>query len=230
MYENRFLFRVVRMAKVLMVSESGYYKWLSRMGAQPTEKELSDERLSAEIHEVFRQSRGSFGARKITSVLNIGRGEPVNHKRVERLMQEHGLFSKASKAYIITTDSGHQEPVADNLLQRDFEACRPNEKMVSDTTAVRTDQGILYVAGILDLCGRMPVGLAMSRQNDRFLVMSALADMLTRGYGKKGCILHSDRGSTYASEDYRKMLDENGLICSMSRKGDCWDNAPMECF
>ena len=230
MYENRFLFRVVRMAKVLKVSESGYYKWLSRMGAQPTEKELSDERLSAEIHEVFRQSRGSFGARKITSVLNIGRGEPVNHKRVERLMQEHGLFSKASKAYIITTDSGHQEPVADNLLQRDFEACRPNEKMVSDTTAVRTDQGILYVAGILDLCGRMPVGLAMSRQNDRFLVMSALADMLTRGYGKKGCILHSDRGSTDASEDYRKMLDENGLICSMSRKGDCWDNAPMECF
>ena len=230
MYKYRFEFRIVRMAKVLRVSESGYYKWLSRKGAAPTEKELSDRLLSAEIHELFRQSRGSYGSRKITALLNRNRKDPVNHKRVERLMQEHKLFSRTSKKYIATTDSSHGDPVAENLIQRDFEADEPNKKMVSDTTAIKTDQGVLFVAGILDLCGRMPVGLGMSIHNDRYLVMEALDDMLTKGCGKPGCILHSDRGATYASEDYRRMLRDNGLICSMSRKGDCWDNAPMESF
>ncbi len=102
--------------------------------------------------------------------------------------------------------------------------------MVSDTTVVLTAQGPLYVAGILDLYGRIPVGMAMSTKNDRHLVMNALDDMLIRGCGREGCIIHSDRGSTYASKEYRELLEKHGLTCSMSRKGDCWDNAPMESF
>lgn len=228
MYEYRCTFHISRMAKVLQVSQSGYYKWLHRRTASPSEKNLSDRKLSGEIEEIFRNSRGSFGIRKVTSIVRERR--LVNHKRVERLMKEAGFFSKTRRQYIVTTDSDHDEPVAENLLKRDFHAERPNEKMVSDTTVIMTSQGKLYVAAILDLCGRMPVGLAMSRKNDRFLVMEALKDMEARGCGKAGCIIHSDRGSTYASKEYRQLLEHYGLVCSMSRKGDCWDNAPMESF
>jgi putative transposase len=218
------------MAKILKVSESGYYKWRNKLNAPLTEKELEDIEITNEIQAVFRKSRGSFGARKVTKVINKNRQKAVNHKRIYRLMREHHLYSRASKKYITTTDSKHSEAIADNLLARDFTVNRPNEVMVSDTTVVKTKQGDVYVAGILDLCGRMPVGMAMSMHNDRFLVMEALKDMIVRGCGADGCILHSDRGSTYASKDYRIMLSQNNLLCSMSRKGDCWDNAPMESF
>ena len=228
MYEYRETFHIVRMAKVLKVSESGYYKWVRCREGGPGEKAVSDRLLSEEIDKIFRASRGSYGSRKITAVLR--RSRIVNHKRVERLMRERGLFSRTRRQYLITTDSDHDEPVADNLLGRNFLAEHPDEKMVSDTTVVKTSQGKLYVAAILDLYGRMPVGMAMSRNNDRHLVMDALQDMLIRGRGKKGCIVHSDRGSTYASREYRQLLEHHGLICSMSGKGDCWDNAPMECF
>ena len=218
------------MAKVLGASESGYYKWLDRLNSPPSRKELEDMDLAREIKNIFQSSRGSYGSRKVTSRLNKGRQTPVNHKRVERLMGEYGLCSKTCNKYRYTTDSDHDEAIADNLLARDFTAEGPNEKMVSDTTVISTKEGDLYAAGIIDLYGRMPVGLAMSKNNDRFLTMDALKDMLSRGCGTKGCILHSDRGSTYAAKDYRTLMDENDLLCSMSRKGDCWDNAPMESF
>lgn len=218
------------MAKVLGVSESGYYKWLNRLNGEPSEKEKLDVVILQQIQEIFRNSRGSFGSRKIVKIINKASSCPINHKRVERLMRDNYIFSKASRKYIHTTDSNHDEPIADNLIDRDFEANAPNEKMVSDTTVISTKQGNLYVAGIIDLYGRMPVGVSMSLNNDRYLVMDALEDLLIRGYGAKDCILHSDRGSTYASKDYRRMLNENGFICSMSKKGDCWDNAPMESF
>ena len=228
MYEYRQTFHITRMAKVLQVSESGYYKWLQRRNAPETAKDLSDRQLIGEIERLFRESRGSYGIRKITASLRDS--QLVNHKRVERLMKKRGLFSRTSHQYIVTTDSDHDEPVAENLLNRDFHAERPNEKMVSDTTVILTSQGKLYVAAILDLYGRIPVGMAMGRTNDRFLVMDALNDMKARGCGKEGCIIHSDRGSTYASKEYRQLLETYGLVCSMSRKGDCWDNAPMESF
>lgn len=218
------------MAKVINASESGYYKWLARINAPLTEKEQSDIELARKIFEIFQGSRGSYGSRKITIKLNERREKRVNHKRVERLMKEYGLFSKTGKSYVCTTDSEHDEVIADNLIDRDFTADSPNEKMVSDTTVVATKQGDLYAAGILDLYGRMPVGLAMGLKNDRFLTMDALKDMTSRGLGAEGCIMHSDRGSTYAAKDYRKLLSKHGLLCSMSRKGDCWDNAPMESF
>lgn len=230
MYENKGEFQIARMAKVFNVSESGYYKWHNRKGTGLSKKEREDHALSEEIREIFLSSRGSYGCRKVTRVLNARKEEPINHKRVERLMKEKGLFSKTCKKYIPTTDSRHAESIAENLIDRDFEATRPNEKMVSDTTVVRTKQGNLYIAGILDLYGRMPVGLAMSKYNDKSLVMEALRDMISRGCGAAGCILHSDRGSTYASLDYRKMMSQNELVGSMSKKGDCWDNAPMESF
>lgn len=230
MHDHEKQFSIARMAKVLKVSQSGYYKWKKRRGTPPSRKELEDIELTREIYEVFRKSRGSYGVRKVTRIINRNRTNAVNHKRVERLMNENGLFSKTHKKYICTTDSDHDEAIADNLINRDFSAGKPNEKMVSDTTVVSTEQGELYIAGILDLYGRIPVGLAMSRHNDRYLVIAALKDMLIRGCGSEGCILHSDRGSTYASGDYRKLISKNGLICSMSRKGDCWDNAPMESF
>lgn len=230
MYRHSAEFSIARMAKVLEVSESGYYKWFAKQNREAGPKELEEAALTAEILRIFRLSRGSFGSRKVTAELNKNREEPVNHKRVARIMKEYGLRSRTAKAYECTTDSDHDFPIAENLLQRNFTATGKDEKMVSDTTVVTTGEGKLYVAGILDLYGRMPVGFAMSIHNDRFLVMEALEDMLIRGCGKQGCILHSDRGSTYASDDYRRMLEENQLVCSMSRKGDCWDNAPMESF
>ena len=218
------------MAKVLEVSESGYHKWLCRVRAGKDGPDPEELELTKEILTIFRNSRGSYGSRKVTAVLNRDRKEPVNHKRVERIMKTCGLQSRTVKRYECTTDSEHDFPVAENLLKRDFSAKGKNEKMVSDTTVIDTDEGKLYVAGILDLYGRMPAGFAMGRRNDRFLVIDALIDMVSRGCAREGCILHSDRGVTYASDDYRRMLAVHGLVCSMSRKGDCWDNAPMESF
>lgn len=234
MHEHKDEYTIARMAKALNVSESGYYKWVKQAFAPPTEKELEDIALAIEISDIFRRSRGSYGSRKITVLINAGRSKEgkrsINHKRIERLMREYSMFSKTSKKYRCTTDSRHDDPIAENLLGRDFHAGRPNEKMVSDTTVIDTEEGDLYAAGIIDLYGRMPVGFAFSNKNDRFLTMEALEDMLKRGYGSKGCIMHSDRGSTYTSGDYRDALEKNDLICSMSGKGDCWDNSPMESF
>ena len=223
-------FSIARMARVLNVSESGYHRWVRRKAAPPTEHELEDMRLLEEIRQIYYGARGVFGSRKVTKILNKGRAKNVNHKRVERLMRGNGLFSKTHKRYRCTTDSDHDLVVADNLLDRDFEASEPGQKMVSDTTVVETGEGDVYAAAILDLYGRFPMGLAMGRKNDRFLVMDAFKDMITRDCIYPGCILHSDRGSTYASYDYRRLIDSYGYLCSMSRKGDCWDNAPMECF
>lgn len=230
MYEHRSEHTIARMAKVLKVSQSGYFKWLKRKDAPLTEKEREDIRITEEIYEIYRSSRGSYGSRKVTAMLNRNRETPVNHKRVERIMQECTLFSRTSKRYVATTDSNHDEAIADNLINRDFHADEPNQKMLSDTTVIATDEGNLYVAGIIDLYGDMPVGVAMSKHNDGKLVMDAFNDMIMRGCGTPGCIIHSDRGSTYCSKAYRKLISRHDFICSMSRKGDCWDNAPMESF
>lgn len=181
MYRHSAEFSIARMAKVLEVSESGYYKWFAKQHREAGPKEIEEAALTAEILRIFRLSRGSFGSRKVTAELNRNREEPVNHKRVARIMKEYGLRSRTSKAYECTTDSNHDFPIAENLLQRDFTAAGKDEKMVSDTTTISTGEGKLYVAGILDLYGRMPVGFAMSTHNDRFLVMEALEDMLIRG-------------------------------------------------
>ena len=230
MFQHKEEHAVARMARVLSVSESGYYKWLRKLNAPLTERERAELDLTEEIYSIFKGSHYSYGSRKITAILNMRHSEPINHKRVERIMQKYCWHSKVRRKYVVTTDSDHDLPIAPNLLRRDFSAERPGHKMVSDTTVIPTDEGDLYIAGILDLYGRIPVGIALSIHNDRFLVIDALKDMIIRGFKHTGAILHSDRGSTYCSGDYRRAIEDAGMICSMSRKGDCWDNAPMECF
>jgi putative transposase len=230
MFQHKEEHAIARMARILSVSESGYYKWLRRRNAPLTVREQEELNLTEEIYSIFKASHYSYGSRKITAILNQRHTEPINHKRVERIMQKYCWHSKVRRKYIVTTDSDHDFPIAPNLLKRDFSTDRPGQKMVSDTTAIPTGEGTLYVAGILDLYGRRPVGIALSMHNDRFLVLDALEDMIIRGFKHTGAILHSDRGSTYCSGEYRQAIEDAGMICSMSRKGDCWDNAPMECF
>lgn len=226
MYNHREEHRIAKMAKVLKVSESGYYKWLKR---KPSRREQEDLELIVTIKEIYDKSFGIYGTRKVTKELHKVH-KRVNHKRVERLMNEYQLFAKVHRKYKKTTDSNHNKKYADNILKRDFTVNGPNEKMVSDTKAIRTRQGWLYVAAIIDLFGRIPVGLATSTNNDEPLTIAALSDMHNRGYGASGTYLHSDRGSTYCADDYQRLIKKYELLCSMSRKGDCWDNAPMESF
>jgi putative transposase len=229
MKEHAREYRIEKMAEVLGVSRSGYYAYRDR---EPSKRVKEDAMLLKEILKIYLGSRRIFGSRKITKEINKRRESPVNHKRVERLMKEHRLYSKVALKYIVTTDSEGVVTLAEDLLNRDFTASRKNEKWISDTTYLETKEGWLYVAAILDLYGRKVVGLAVSKKNDRFLTIEALRDAVMR-VGKdqlKGCILHSDRGSTYAAGDYVKVLQECEMIQSMCRKGDCWDNAAMESF
>ena len=221
------------MAKVLEVSQSGYYKWKKAQKTQSL-REIENIEITKEIGKIYDQSKAVYGIRKVTMELNAQRQKrrksPVNHKRVERIMRENRWHSRVRKKFIVTTDSSKTQKPADNLLQRDFIAKRPGEKFISDTTYLPTPEGTLYVAAILDLFGRYPLGLAMSTKNNRKLVIECLKDALANHKLEPGCIGHSDQGSTYASEEYQKLLRENHIRCSMSRKADCWDNAAMESF
>ena len=226
MWKHRDEYSIARMAKVLGVSESGYYRWLSRKPSKRAEEDLV---LIEEIAEIFYASHRVFGSRKITSIMR-SRGRLINHKRVERLMSEYCMKSRVCKQYNSFTESGDGNNIKDNLLKRDFSVTGPDQKIVSDTTGIRTKEGWLYVAGILDLCGRIPVGMATGPRNDTELVSTAFRDMRRRGHGGNGCILHSDRDSTYSSGEYQQLISSSDMLSSMSRKGDCWDNAPMESF
>lgn len=178
---------------------------------------------------MFEENHGIYGSRKVKSEVSSPE-RPVNLKRVSRLMKEQELRSKVCRKYKATTNSRHNLPVAENLLNREFEATKPNQKWVSDITYIPTDEGWLYLAGVLDLCGKELVGWSMDGRMKTELVMDALKQALGRRGKPKGVLIHSDRGSQYCSNDYQKLLKEQGFICSMSRKGNCWDNAPMESF
>ena len=145
-------------------------------------------------------------------------------------MRENDIRSKTRRKYKATTNSRHDLPVAENILNRDFAANAPGQKMVSDITYIPTDEGWLYLAGVMDLCGEKIVGMSMDSRMTKELCMNALLDAINHTGDTKGCILHSDRGSQYCSLDYQALAKEHGFISSMSRKGNCWDNAPMESF
>lgn len=179
---------------------------------------------------MFLESNCVYGSRKIAKVIIHDYGITVNHKRVAAIMQKENIISKSSRKYKATTNSKHSLPVADNILNRDFTSARPNMKMVSDITYIPTDEGWLYVAAVMDLCGRKIVGMSMDSTMTKQLTMEALKDAVNHSGNVKGCILHSDRGSQYCSIDYQNFVHANGFIISMNRKGNCWDNAPMECF
>lgn len=227
MEQNRSRYRVAKMARWLQVSKSGYYAWRSR---NPSLRDQENELLLAQIKQLHEQSRGIYGSRKIGQKLNQDSDKPINHKRVERIMRENGIRSKTHRKYKATTNSHHNLPVAENILNRDFHATTPGRKMVSDITYIPTDEGWLYLAGVMDLCGQKIVGISMDSRMTKELCMAALRDAIGHTGNTQGCILHSDRGSQYCSLDYQALAREHGFISSMSRKGNCWDNAPMESF
>lgn len=209
------------------MSRSSYYAWDKRPESERTKE---NKELYNRIKDIHYKSNKVYGSKKITNILNKNKLTVINHKRVERLMKANGLKSKVAKKFKATTNSKHGLPVAENILNRKFIVDKPNEKMVSDITYLWTDEGWLYVAGIMDLCGQKIVGLSMSERMTKELVINALNSAFMRAGKPKGVILHSDRGSQYCSNDYQNLIKKYDFVCSMSRKGNCWDNAPMESF
>lgn len=214
------------LCRVLGVTRSGFYAWQQR---DPSEQVIDDQKLALEIAAVHKASGETYGSPRIVAELHA-KGLHVSRKRVARLMRELGIRSRRKRRFKATTDSGHKLPVADNILDRKFDVDAPDVAWVTDITYVWTDEGWLYLAAILDLFSRRVVGHAMSERIDRALVLEALRDAVGRRVPDAGLLHHSDRGSQYASGDYQDALAERGITCSMSRKGNCWDNAVAESF
>ena len=208
------------------MSRSGYYAWRSKA---PSIRDADDARLAAEIEATHKRSRETYGSPRVHRDL-AARGLRVGKKRVERLMRECGIVAKRRRRFRRTTDSNHNHPIAPNVLARRFDASSTNDAWVTDVTYIATAEGWLYLATILDLCSRRVVGWATSDANDRELALAALRRALKARRPPPGTIHHSDRGSPYASDDYRAELARHGFVVSMSRRGDCWDNAVAESF
>jgi putative transposase len=214
------------MCKQLEVSRSGYYAWRVR---KPSARQQSDSVLVETIKELHQESRGTYGSPRIVDDLKE-RGFDVGRRRVARLMNENGITGTPVKPFKRTTDSKHNLDVADNVLNREFTVDAPDTAWATDITYVRTWEGWMYLAVVIDLFSRRVVGWSMATHMRTGLVLGALKMALGRRLPKPNMLHHSDRGSQYASHDYRNALSENGIICSMSRKGDCWDNAVVESF
>ncbi len=215
---------VARLCRVLAVSRAGYYAWCLR---PQSAHDVEDERLKVLVHEAHLLGRKAYGSPRVHRALKK-KGEHVSRKRVVRLMQEEALVGRPRRRFKHTTDSEHGLPVAGNLLDRQFTASAPNQRWVGDTTELLTPSGKLYLAAIIDLFSRFVVGWAVSAVNDRHLTIKALDAALRRRCPGAGLLHHSDQGSTYASEDYQDILERRGITCSMSRRGNCYDNAAME--
>jgi transposase InsO family protein len=224
--EKRVAFPIAVLCRVLCVSRSGFYAWLTE---PETERERRDASRAAKTRAVFVEHRGRYGSPRVCRELRH-RGDVISEKKVAQLMRENGLVARPKKRFRATTDSKHDDPIAPNLLARDFTASGPNEAWVTDVTAVWTHAGWLFLAAILDLFSRRVVGWATSANNDRALALDALRAALVARRPQAGLVHHSDRGSPYASADYRRALERAGAVPSMSRKGDCWDNAVAESF
>jgi transposase InsO family protein len=221
-------FTISELCRALEVSPSGYYASCRRPESGHARH---DRKLRVLVRTSFTTSKQRYGSPRIHRDLREEHHERVSRKRVIRLMQEEGLQARTPKRYVCTTDSDHDLPVAANLLNREFTADTPNQRWVGDTTEFPIgESGKLYLAAILDLFSRVVVGWAVSAVNDRHLTLAALTMALNRRCPETGLLHHSDRGSTYASEDYRDRLTAHGITCSMSRTGNCYDNAVMEAF
>lgn len=219
-------YSITMMCDLLSVSRSGLHD-ARRRG--PSARALEEAKIVTRIGRAQRKHRGRYGRRRMTAELVEELGRPVNHKRIGRIMRAHDLGSRKRRRFrVVTTDSKHAHPVAPNSLGRDFAATAPNQKWLADLTYVPTDEGWLYLALVLDLFGRKIVGWAMSDTMPQELTAAALWVALGWRDPQPGLMHHSDRGSQYAARHYRKVLEARGITVSMSRKGDCWDNAPME--
>ena len=219
-------FPVQLLCRRLQVSRAGFYAWQAR---PPAPRAREDERLGLEIAAIHGESRQRDGSPRIHAEL-ADRGCRTSRKRVARLMRVRGLVARRRRRFRVTTQSRHPFPIAPNVLARQFEWARPDQAWVTDITYIPTGEGWLYLAVILDLCSRVAVGWAMSERITDDCTLDALGMALARRGPPPGLLLHSDRGSQYASGDYQKVLAENGIVCSMSRRGNCWDNAVAESF
>ena len=211
---------------VMDVSRSAYYQYIKADRAMKIDKDFV---LLSEVRQIHKQTRGAYGSRRTAESLRV-KGYPVGRYRAGSLMKKAGVSAKQRKKFKITTDSKHNLPVAPNLLNRNFNVDRPDAVWCSDITYLWTMEGWLYLAVIIDLFSRKVVGWAMSHHMKASLVMEALSMAYWRRKPPKGLIHHSDRGSQYAGGDYQKLLSIYVMICSMCRKGDCWDNAVAESF
>ena len=225
--DQRDVWPVRVMCDALSVSPSGYYAWRSRAESP---RKIANRELLDDIQRVHAHHRERYGAPRIHAELRA-EGQTVSRKRIERVMRQHSIRARAPRRYrVCTTDSKHSLPVAPNLLDRKFVADRPNQVWLADITYIATGEGWLYLAVILDLFTRKVVGWAMRDHMRAELTIAALTMAIQRRRPGAGLIHHSDRGSQYAAGDYRDILQNATIVQSMSRKGNCWDNAPMESF
>lgn len=223
---HRKTFPVTAMCKTLHVSRSGYYEWRYR---PESKRQQQDRHLLGQLRRVHDQSRQHYGIVKCWKQLNA-EGVQCGRDRVARLRRTHGIYSKRRKRFVVTTRSKHRYWIAPNRLRRDFTATSPDRTWVGDVTFIATRTGWLYLSVLLDLYSRKVVGWSMSHSNNGQLVKDALDMAVQHRQPKKGLIHHTDRGSTYAMQSYRDTLKRYGLVSSMSRKRDCWDNAVAESF
>jgi transposase InsO family protein len=221
---ERARYPVAVLCRALGVTRQGYYAWRNR---EPSEHAKKDARLAIQVLEIFKQNRRAYGSTRITDELREN-GTSVSRKRVIRLMQAQNLVARRKKRYRRSEVPEEEQVIAANLLDRDFTAGAPNQRWVCDTTELRAGGLKLFLAAVLDLFSRSIVGWSVSLRNDHFLVERALKQALKRRCPDLGLMHHSDRGSPYTSEDYIKTLTDRGITCSMSRTGDCYDNAVME--
>ncbi len=215
---------ITMLCRVLKVSRAGFYSWFGR---PPSPRAVEDARLTVLVREAHELGRRNYGSPRIHKDL-VAHEVFVSRKRVIRLMQAEKIVGRQRRRYRSTTMSEHNQPVAPSLLAQDFQATEPNQKWVGDTTELITSEGRIYLAAIVDLFSRFVVGWALSASNNRHLTLRAL-EMALQRRGPTGYLVHySDQGSTYAADDYQRVLDASGITCSMSRRGNCYDNAAME--
>ena len=224
--KHKRLFPTAVMCRLLRVSTSGYYDSLQR---QPGAQQIRRQSIAQAAAVSYFESNRIYGHRKVHDDL-VADGIYCCQETVRRIMRDIGLFSRIKRKFVVTTNSDHILSVAENLLNRDFSAAAPNQKWVADITYIRTQQGWLYLAVVLDLFSRRIVGWSMSDTIDSILVQDALRMALLHRRPNAGLLHHSDRGIQYAAEDFQELLKANKIICSMSRKGNCWDNAVAESF
>ncbi len=220
-------YSICMMCRVLNVSTGGYYAWKNR---EPSAQQQRREELTDAVLTFHADTKGAYGYRKVHEDIVETFEEPCCLETVRRIMKDKGLRSTRGRKFVVTTDSNHKIPIAENVLDRNFEANAPNEKWVTDITFIPTHQGWTYLATVMDLFARRIVGWATSKHIDTALISEALHKAIKERQPEEGLLHHSDRGSQYASKGYRKILNLFKMKCSMSRKGNCWDNAPMERF
>ena len=219
-------FPVSVMCRVLKVSTSGFYAWQTRC---PSQRQNRREKIAAAAEAAYYKSHRVYGYRKVHDDLQEQR-IACCRETVRNIMREKGLFSRTKRKFVVTTDSDHTQPTAENVLDRNFEATAPNQKWSADITYIPTREGWLYLAVVMDLFSRRIVGWSMSASLHAGIVLAALRMALARRRPEPGLLHHSDRGSQYASGDFQRLLTDHGITCSMSRRGDCFDNAPTESF